>query len=280
MPCLSMECRALTYIEGCILDRTTYPHTKVDAEGLSPLRISAISYAIVAMILSLSVAVSHLPYVTLLLLSPYIFLLLQIVQASCRTLLEWRRSGVLIFYPSWETLKVVIQSIVYKSRPREMFDKIMSDFRRLSSQAGGLYGWLSPLGKPFLVVTDAGVLSQIIVQNANKLTKWHAFGCLEYFRRTELPSNVNAWKVVHRVASKFPVHDEGFQSCLSQLINKYISEFASLSSEEYQDISVHTKEFYWQVVLLMVIGEDAVMECTKADDDTTTNKKRRKKRRG
>ena len=205
-----------------------------------------------------SIASSYVTYALLLLLSPYIVLLLQILLASCRTLVEWRRNGVTVFNPSWSTLKLFIESFIDHVRPRALFDAIMLDFHKLSEQGGGLYGWISPIGKPFLVVTDPGVLSQIIVQNADKLTKWHAFGCLEYFRRTELPSKVNAWRVVHRVASKFPINDKEFQSCISKLTHKYISKFASSSEGEFQDFSIHTKEFYWQVVLLMVIGEDAL----------------------
>ena len=65
-------------------------------------------------------------------------------------------------------------------------------------------------------------------------------------------------QVVHKVASKFPINDVEFQSCFAKLTNKYIQEFAALSSKEHQDFSLHTKEFYWQVVLLMVIGKDAL----------------------
>lgn len=92
-----------------------------------------------------------------------------------------------------------------------------------------LYRWLTPVGKPFLVVFDDKIISQIIVTNQGKLTKHHAFGISEHFRKTDLPyvyiyeyiyvlyvgilehfrktdlQSGPAWKVVHRIASKFPV---------------------------------------------------------------------------
>jgi hypothetical protein len=60
----------------------------------------------------------------------------------------------------------------------------------------GLYGWLTPVGKPFLLISDSTILAQVIVENQSKLTKHHAFGILEHFRSTTLTS-VSAWKVIH-----------------------------------------------------------------------------------
>ena len=91
------------------------------------------------------------------------------------------------------------------------------------------------------------------------MTKWHAFGVLEYFRKTELP-NISAWKVVHRIASKFSVNDVRFQSVLSRLVYRYLEEFAAISSTGHQDFAEHTREFYWLVVLVMVLGEEALEE--------------------
>jgi hypothetical protein len=50
------------------------------------------------------------------------------------------------------------------------------------------------VGKPFVILHAESVLEQVLVKNASKLTKHHAFGVLELFRRTDLPSG-DAWKV-------------------------------------------------------------------------------------
>jgi len=50
------------------------------------------------------------------------------------------------------------------------------------------------VGKPFVILHAESVLEQVLVKNASKLTKHHAFGVLELFRKTDLPSG-DAWKV-------------------------------------------------------------------------------------
>ena len=43
---------------------------------------------------------------------------------------------------------------------------------------------MTPVGKPFIVMTDEKIMEQILVKNSSKLTKHHAFGVLELFRAT------------------------------------------------------------------------------------------------
>ena len=119
------------------------------------------------------------------------------------------------------------------------------------SKGSGLYGWLTPVGKPFVVVSDAQILAQIIVENAGKLTKHHAFGILELFRKTDLKSGP-AWKVVHRIASKFPIHDNELQSGLQEMLSKFIDSLESIDSETC--FANFTRAYYWELVLYLVCG--------------------------
>lgn len=116
---------------------------------------------------------------------------------SLNVLNSMRLHGIEIFQPSFRTILSL-----FSANPKFLFEHLMNDFK--TGKGSGLYGWLTPVGKPFLVVTDSQVLSQIIVENQPKLVKQHAFGILEYFRKTDLVT-IPAWKVVHKIASKFPV---------------------------------------------------------------------------
>lgn len=168
---------------------------------------------------------------------------------SLSTLSLLRSRGIEILQPSFSTLLSL-----FSSDSLSLYDKLMAAFARGDRTSAGLYGWLTPVGKPFLVITDSRVLSQIIVEHQPKLTKHHAFGILELFRKTDLEAGP-AWKVVHRIASKFPVNDENFQIVVSKLISKFTSDFATLTSEKGSCFAMFTRDFYWEVVLIMVIGD-------------------------
>ena len=118
----------------------------------------------------------------------------------------------------------------------------------------GLNGWLTPVGKPFIVVSDEKVLAQIIVENAGKLTKHHAFGILELFRKTDLKSGP-AWKVVHRIASKFPINDMELQDGLQNMLSTFINSLDTINGDTcFADF---TRNYYWELVLYLVCGPAA-----------------------
>jgi len=121
-----------------------------------------------------------------------------------------------------------------------------------SFQGGsGLKCWVTPVGKPFIVISDANVLAQVIVENAGKLTKHHAFGILELFRKTDLKSGP-AWKVVHRIASKFPINDVELQDGLQEMLSKFIDSLDTINSDTcFADF---TRSYYWELVLYLVCG--------------------------
>ena len=107
------------------------------------------------------------------------------------------------------------------------------------------------IGKPFVVVSDSNILSQIIVENANKLTKHHAFGILELFRKTDLISGP-AWKVVHRIASKFPINDNELQQGLHDMLSSFVDSLATINSSTC--FADYTRKYYWDLVLFLVCG--------------------------
>ena len=139
---------------------------------------------------------------------------------------------------------------VMRGNPGELFDLVMPDLKA----SAGLIGWLSPVGKPFVVIQDEKVMEQVLVKNANKLTKWHAFGVLELFRRTNLEHSEAAWKVVHKVASRFSVNNSEVQTKLQVMLSQYSAGCATLARDG-RDFAEYTKLFYWDLVLLMVCGE-------------------------
>ena len=135
-------------------------------------------------------------------------------------LYRFRLAGIEIFYPGIDTVRSL-----FSADPQQLFANVMLDIKRSTPDLNpnftpdlsqlnpnftpdlsqlhpnftranqtGLYGWLTPVGKPFLLISDSTVLAQVIVENQSKLTKHHAFGILEHFRSTTLTS-VSAWKV-------------------------------------------------------------------------------------
>ena len=139
-------------------------------------------------------------------------------------------------------------SYLWSLNTRSLFNSLMNSFAKNS---GGIYFWLTPVGKPFVVVSDANVLSQIIVENAGKLTKHHAFGILELFRQTDLKVGP-AWKSVHRIASKFPINDIDLQNGLRDMLSSFIDSIDCIDSNTcFADF---TRNYYWELVLFLVCG--------------------------
>lgn len=163
-----------------------------------------------------------------------------------RSLIILKRSGI----PLISLNTGALLSSLWTLDTRALFRYLMFSFK----EGNGLHGWLTPVGKPFVVVSDAHILSKLIVENAGKLTKHHAFGILELFRKTDLQSGP-AWKVVHRIASKFPMHDNELQSGLQDMLSKFIDSLESLDSETC--FANFTRAYYWELVLFLVCGPAA-----------------------
>ena len=54
------------------------------------------------------------------------------------------------------------------------------------------------------------------------------------------------------------MQDIKFQATFARLVQRFFQEFAAISVTEHCDFSVYTREFYWLVVLVMVLGEEAL----------------------
>jgi hypothetical protein len=172
-----------------------------------------------------------------------------------------RKAGIPVLSIGWKTLVSLFQG-----EPEELFQSLTVDVKKGEKDCG-LTGWLTPVGKVFLIVHDEKVLEQIIVANQANLTKNHAFGLLEHFRKTTLKDG-DAWKVVHRIASKFPVKDAAFQAALQRMLSVYLVNIGKLRGVQ-MDFASFTRAFYWRLVLLMVFGDDG----TETDTPAPTTKR-------
>ena len=169
------------------------------------------------------------------------------------TLFNLYKAGIPILFPSLEGLWGFLDG-----NTLHLFDYLSILLRKYD----GVVGWFSPVGKPFVIISDESVLSQLIVQNQSKLTKHHAFGILEIFRKTHLHSTPDgkgdAWKVVHRIASKFPILDKELQGTMRQLLERYMKTVPGIDDPNLNslvDFAEYTRQFYWDFVLLLVTGE-------------------------
>ena len=77
---------------------------------------------------------------------------------------------------------------------------------------------------------------------------------------TDLKSGVEAWKVVHKVASRFSINNHELQCKLKIMLNQYcvgcgqLSSGSGSSGSKVLDFAQYTKDSYWGLVLLMVLG--------------------------
>lgn len=168
--------------------------------------------------------------------------ILSFIYNIVKSLIVLNRNGIPLISVDYETLK----SLFYVDT-RSLFTHLMKSFKNGS----GLHAWLTPVGKPFIVISDASILSQVIVENAQKLTKHHAFGILELYRKTDLQSGP-AWKVVHRIASRFPVHDNELQQGLQEMLSKWIDSLKTM--KDGSCFADYTRAYYWELVLFLVMG--------------------------
>ena len=71
------------------------------------------------------------------------------------------------------------------------------------------------------------------MENQANLTKHHAFGVLEYFRQTNL-SGGDAWRVVHKLSSRFPINKKSVTDVIQPRLQRFCSEVtASFDFAEY-----------------------------------------------
>lgn len=177
-------------------------------------------------------------YIFLLTTGALIILLAGLVLRSLYSLLLIWLGGIPVLQPGLGTL-----FSLFDSDPKKLFESLSVDLKH----GNGLMGWLTPVGKPFLVISDEKVLAQVIVDNQSKLTKHHAFGILEHFRKTDLISGA-AWKVVHRIASKFPIKDSNLQQRLEELLRRYCDDVSTAG--DFAEYTKDVRDFDINILLL------------------------------
>ena len=64
---------------------------------------------------------------------------------------------------------------------------VLSECSTHLKEHDGIFRFDTPLGKPFILVSNVQVLDDIFVKHAAKYKKQHANGILEIFRKTTLP---------------------------------------------------------------------------------------------
>ena len=107
----------------------------------------------------------------------------------------------------------------------------------------------------FVLVADDDLLQHICVRKASRYSKQHAFGILEWFRLTKLPSSGDeAWKAVHRLVSRFGTNTKALNEVLAPTLDTWIeAQFAPDSDHELAD---GLRNIYWKVVIILVLGHE------------------------
>lgn len=164
------------------------------------------------------------------------------------TIQKLKVENIPILNIGWDTIGTFISRDT-----QHFFHSLMKDLKKGRSLETGIAGWLTPVGKPFLVIHSQDVLEQVIVKNQKKLTKFHAHGLLEVFRKTTL-RHEEAWKIVHKIASRFPIKDQEFQQALKKMVDRFLDEIQSKNGVSF-DFADFTREFYWELVIFLVLGE-------------------------
>jgi len=119
--------------------------------------------------------------------------------------------------------------------------------------------------KTFYCIADPVLMRQMCVSHNDCYTKMHAYGVLETFRKTRLSysgkgkaseaGGSDAWPVVHQLVSQLlrrPDDRALFQAQIDPLIDGFVHQ---LKAHEMADFAVAFRSFYWNVVLVEVLGE-------------------------
>ena len=129
---------------------------------------------------------------------------------------------------------------------------------KMLEESGGVFAFLSPVGKPFIIVSDEAILKDVLIHHASHYGKQHANGILEIFRRTTLPtSGTPAWKPVHKIASRLAGISEHTERDLIALVDALVNDL--LAAPGPVDVSKAISDWYWKVTLLLVLGDPATL---------------------